>query len=311
MKKLFWSNSSKSGLCDRLLDLSLISTFCRIGNFHLYLIWEELVLFGQSASESTLVYPSSEEMNGRGYIIKKYSSNRLEDYKYENFTKYFTIPNNITIISKEEVNNIRFDNFFMDYLGGMSSARTFWQKYLSNFCSLMYFLENYNKVIEEFAPTELLNDLMKDYKIPDLSVHLRRTDKVVVNPDGFAVNDTRELNVLTEQAINSYIQKNGVDVKIYFASDDTKEKEKWNNKYSEYLSENNLIDYGYINTYIDIYLLSKSHSIILSQKHSNLSVFSSLIGKNELIYLYPDCWIKEVWTPELEKFTYFDSKENI
>ena len=41
-------------------------------------------------------------------------------------------------------------------------------------------------------------------------------------------------------------------------------------------------------TYVDLYLLSQSKNIVLSQKHSNFSVFASQINRVRLFYFFKD-----------------------
>ena len=294
MTNIFWTNSTKSGLCDRLLDLSLMASLAKLYNYNLILKWEP---FYSSSGGYT---PSNKNAEESGFT--KYDSRRYEDYLYENFTQYFTVPQNVNVFQDSQMKDLEIDFLFEDYLGGVHSVKTFWEKYLSQKVSFQNFLLIYEDILSEFKPTQKLLDVVNSINSPKLSVHLRRTDKVVIDPDHFAVSEVEELNKKTLDSINSFIQKNGEDVKIYFSSDDNREKNEYKNRYKNYLVEEKLPDLGFINTYIDMFLLSTSETIILSQKHSNFSIFCSLIGKTRLIYLYDDCPIVELQYPSFKNF---------
>ena len=294
MTNIFWTNSPKSGLCDRLLDLSLMASLAKFYNCNLILKWEPFY----SSSGGYISSNKIAEKSG----FTKYDSRRYEDYLYENFTQYFTVPQNVNVFQDSQMKDLEIDFLFEDYLGGVHSVKTFWEKYLSQKVSFQNFLFIYEDILSEFKPTQKLLDVVDSINTPKLSVHLRRTDKVVIDPDHFAVSEVEELNKKTLDSINSFIQKNGEDVKIYFSSDDNQEKIKYKNRYKNYLVEEKLGDLGFINTYIDMFLLSTSETIILSQKHSNFSIFCSLIGKTRLIYLYDDCPIVELQYPSFKNF---------
>lgn len=294
MDNIFWVNSSKSGLCDRLLDLSLMAALAKILNCNLILKWE---LFYSSSGGYISSSKKTKDLN-----ITKYNSRRYEDYLYENFTQYFTVPQNVIVLQDSQIKDFEINLLFQDYIGGVHSVKTFWEKYLSQKVSFQDFLFIYDNILSQFKPTQKLLEIVRSIKIPKLSVHLRRTDKVVVNPDPYGISDLEELNKKTLDSINSFIQKNGEDVTIYFSSDDHEERNNYENRYKNYLVEKNLEDLGFINTYIDMFLLSSSETIILSQKHSNFSIFCALIGKTRLIYLYDDCPIVDLQYPSFKNF---------
>jgi len=297
MTNLFWTNSPKSGLCDRLLDLSLMASLAKLYNYNLILKWEPFY------SSSGGYIPSNKNAEESGFT--KYDSRRYEDYLYENFTQYFTVPQNVNVFQDSQMKDLEINFLFEDYLGGVHSVKTFWEKYLSQKVSFQNFLLIYEDILSEFKPTQKLLDVVNSINSPKLSVHLRRTDKVVINPDHFAISEVEELNKKTYDSINSLIQKNGEDINIYFSSDDNREKNEYKNRYKNYLVEEKLPDLGFINTYIDMFLLSTSETIILSQKHSNFSIFCSLIGKTRLIYLYDDCPIVDLQYPSFKNFIYY------
>lgn len=302
MNSIFWSNSPGSGLCDRLTDISLMATFSRLLGAKLSLKWEIFDYYGNG----TYVTRSHSNQPGNEIIIKKYHDNRYHDYLYENFIEYFYLPTDIEIFTQQRgVHSLNFDYIFSDYLGGIYSAVTFWKKYAQNICNLEIFIEKYNQVLKEFRPTENLSKITNTIEKPDLVIHLRRTDKVVVNPDIFATDNLESLNLRTIEAIDTYIKKNGPKTKIYFSSDDSDEKLFFQNKYKNFLIKKSEENYGFINTYVDMFLLSSARTIILSQMHSNFSIFCSLIGSGNLIYLYEDCPLVEMQYPKFKNFKLF------
>ena len=80
---LIWTNSSKSGLCDRLIDLFIISSMAKIYNKNLYLSWE--------------IQPINDIQN------KIWNPIRFNDYKIENVKEYFQFPEVINFISNNEL----------------------------------------------------------------------------------------------------------------------------------------------------------------------------------------------------------------
>ena len=114
MNKIFWNNSTLSGLCDRLMDLFLMSTYARVQNKNLLLEWKLQSRFTDLQ-------------------LKTWSKDRFEDYKKENFTRYFNLPNNILFLDENNFEGVEI--VFDHYLGGMYSAKTFYQEYCSTFCS--------------------------------------------------------------------------------------------------------------------------------------------------------------------------------
>ena len=130
-------------------------------------------------------------------------------------------------------------------------------------------------------------------KIPDnlISIHLRRTDKssiYISSSDAHSVDlkDIEDLNNKTNNVINKFIEKNYHS--FYFSSDCPITKKDYEKIYHTQNIINYSINEDIEQTYIDIYLMSQSKYIILSQKHSSYSLFSSMINKTKFIYFYND-----------------------
>jgi hypothetical protein len=143
---LFWLNSTKSGLCDRLLDLFLITSYAQLLDKKIYLKWE--------------IQPIN---NVQKQI---WNSIRFDDYKIENVKKYFIFPNIINILFENEfeteINNIlENDIIFNDYLGGIYSPFTFYERFIDNTkYTIEMYINIFNNLIMEFKATENLLKLI-------------------------------------------------------------------------------------------------------------------------------------------------------
>jgi hypothetical protein len=113
------------------------------------------------------------------------------------------------------------------------------------------------------------------------------------------------INELTEKTINIFLDKNP-NSKILFCSDDDEEKKRWEEKYKNYVIKTPSFDYDYEQTYFDIYVMSISDNILLSQRYSGFSMFSSFINKKNFIYLLKDSQIVERQYSELDNFYYYE-----
>jgi hypothetical protein len=280
---ILWKNPTLSGLGDRFIDLFLLSTLASLYGVSLFVDWPKFD--GDS---------------------KIHSKGRFEDVDPKNFCKYLKLPNNVKIIPNEVLNKIS-DNYFFnfgDYLGGVYSPLTFQKKYLPHI-NFDIFYEQYLKTISEFDFTDEFYDLVVEQNIPDVSVHLRRTDKLN-GSDGWQIHN-RELNDLNEKTtlVVEHLLSENIDYTLYFASDDASERDKYNN-----LFEKNKINLSesfnnYLSTYIDLYLMAKSKIIIMSQKHSNFSCLAAMIGRNKLIYMYENCALEDTGYLKTENFIYY------
>ncbi len=290
---LIWTNITKSGLCDRLIDMFLVASMAKLYNKKLYMIWGNI------------------EPNE---IQKKiWNPVRFDDYKIDNLLQYFTLPSIINIVSHNELtimskiinkNNI----IFPDYIGGEYSPISFYNKFINKSYTLNSYIEIYYSLIKEFKPTQKLLNLVPNIPTNIFSVHLRRTDKsteLISHVDSYGVSNQEliELNNKTKATINKIIIKGYYN--IYFASDDIKTKEEYERSYNGFHIYNPKINLPFEQTYVDIYIMSISKYIIVSQRHTNFSLFSSLINKTNLIYFFNDSIIHNNGYKELGHFSYF------
>jgi len=288
---LLWTNPSITCLGDRLLDTMILSTYCKILDADLYFPWKDCP-FTIGAINPTYSYKDGVE--------KTWDKVRFDDYKFENYTKYFNLPNNIKINQTLETPTF----FFNETLGGCVSPILFYKKYLTNVCSIEDFKQSFRETMNEFKPTDKLLELVANKTKPKVSVHLRRTDKISTKGDysSFMTYDGLDrLNELTKEAISELYDGNRL---FYFSSDDIEERDKYNTLYSSHI-EHDITCTDIEKTYIDLYMLSVSEYIILSQIHSNFSIFASYINGSKLIYLYDNCMIITQGFNESENFIYY------
>jgi hypothetical protein len=158
--------------------------------------------------------------------------------------------------------------------------------------------------VEEFKPTEKLNKIVNGVKKPKVSIHLRRTDKINVAGD-YSTFMTFEgldnLDSMTKDAIDIFYNEKD---NFYFSSDDNEVRLKYENNYKNHIDHNfNCTDVE--KTYVDLYMLSISDYIILSQVHSNFSVFASYLNNSKLVYLYDNCLIVTQKFNESDNFIHY------
>lgn len=276
-KTLLWTNPSITSLGDRLLDTMLLATFSKMLGADLHFPWVDCP-FTIGQENPTYTYKEGEN--------KEWDRVRFEDYKFENYTQYYNLPSNIKINQPIETPTY----FFGENLGGCVSPFTFYNRYLSQVCKFDDFIIMFKQTLSEFTPTEKLLKLVENRVVPDVSVHLRRTDKI--NKDGdyttFMTYDGLDtLNEKTKEAINLLYDNRK---SFYFSSDDLAERDKYHELYPYHIEHDTTCS-AIEKTYIDLYMLSKSNYIILSQVHSNFSVFASYLNGGKLVYLYDNCLI--------------------
>lgn len=273
--KIVWANSSLSGLCDRFVDLFLMAAMARVLN-------------------SELIVPWKINRNFTDRQLKVWDKARFEDYKYENFSQYFELPAGVTVLTEENFSNydLRDHVYFTDYLGGIFTSSSFHQRYMSKICDFETFDAAHKRVLSEFAPKRKLLDIVGDLPEIDLAIHLRRGDKVNESPNSVEIsNDSlQDLDEMTKECADKMISSKE-SPSIFICSDEEKFLSEYEKKYSSMGCR--LIkpvgDYTRVErTYVDIFLLSRSKTIIMSQKHSNFSLFSSQLNGSRLVYFYPN-----------------------
>jgi len=282
--KILWK-SSLSGLADRLMDLFLMATVSKCANLDLCVLWAE----NKDITE---------------FQLKVWPKERFSNWRPEVFLEYLQLPSFIEFLEEEKWNSLNTDKnyIFSDYLGGVYSPNSFYDKFYDllkkdlqvNFSKSTFESEFY-QLLHSFRPTKRLELALNNIAFPDISVHLRRTDKVVASPDAVQIHtkELKFLNEITKTCLEDLISKNSASnkkINIYFCSDDPLIKNKWEKLYKGNSKINVLHTPESINsiesTYFDLFMLSRSKFILLSQMHSNFSLFASLINQSKLIYLF-------------------------
>lgn len=272
--KIAWTNSSLSGLCDRLVDLFLVAAMSRV------------------MGSSELIVPWKVNRNFTNKQLKTWSPARFEDYKCENFLQYFEPPHDVRILTENDFFNFRLEGYthFTDYLGGVFTPKTFHERYLTKICTLTEFKSTHDQVVKELTPRKKLLDIIGESPELDLAIHLRRGDKVNDNPNDVEIsNDSLStLDEMTKSCIDKLILKkeNGT---IFICSDEDNSLKEYEKRYSNCILLRPAKTYTEVErTYVDLYMMSRAKIIIMSQKHSNFSLFASQMGGGKLVYFYKD-----------------------
>lgn len=315
---IVWTNSPLSGLCDRLIDFFLIATYCKLNKSNFISVWRPL----HSNTRDGKSFYQTNENNGE--ISKFFKEVRYSDYKHENFLKYFELPKN-TLIENYKLNILSFPNlsYFDGYIGGVESPITFYEKYVANDNRILNdnspfkknksnitkeeFVRTFYSVCNSFQPTKKLIEISKIDVIPDLTIHLRREDKIRLSKFNGELIDYRELNDLndvTKLVIDSFLEKKP-NAKLLFCSDNEEEKLKFENQYIENIIKTPTFEFDFEQTYYDLYIMSISKNILLSQRYSGFSMFSSFINKNNFVYLLEDGQIIHTKWSELENICHY------
>ena len=275
-------NSNLSGIGDRLFDLILVYTYAKYLNYNkVYLHW----------------FNNNDMINGNSIyseLRKTKTPFREKDYLLENLVNYIMLPDDIIFIDKTQLNIfISNKNIFKfnEYMGLKYSVYNFINKYLNfltikeknNFINLYY--SNFKKIKYKNIPKELSNIFTSDI----ITIHLRRGDKVVNDnnsSNNIGTNELINLNYNTELFINKCIELNYKN--ICFVSDEENIKEYYINKFK---NKCNIISYKgdeISQTYFDLYCLTNSKKIFLSQKFSVFSMLAAMIGGVDFYYIYED-----------------------
>jgi hypothetical protein len=279
--RVAWTNATVSGLSDRLLDLLLVATAVQSVNGNLDVIWKK----------NHHITTDQKRL---------WSSARYEDWEIENIQKYLQIPRFITFYQENDISFINnVDLVFGHYLGGIFTPSSFYDKYqkelfnkIGSNLTRKEYINQFYQLAACVQPTDKLKTILTDVQTPDLSVHLRRTDKLSHNPDSGQLHHSmlRELDSQTEQCIHQILQKTKKKLTIFFCSEDRGVVQSYKNKFSN-VNKLTIIDAPevlpeVVKTYLDLNMLACSRIIIMSQVHSNFSLLSSLLKKVPLIYFY-------------------------
>ena len=147
-------------------------------------------------------------------------------------------------------------------------------------------------------------NIVKNYPKPKVGVHLRRTDKID-NQHSCGVNSYElvKLNINTCGVVDKFLKYGKC---IYISSDSEREFNNYLNRYKENcINENIPLEKSIEKTYVDIYMLSLCDYVIMSQYHTNFSVFAAMINRNKVIYFYENAMIEHAQYILLDNFIYY------
>jgi hypothetical protein len=232
-----------------------------------------------------------------GLIRKDKTPFRDKDYLLTNMKKFIILPANIIFVSHQKIielsqnsENVVFDT----YMGMEYTLNSFMNKHQINEPEIKNlfktkFYENFTKIQFKNIPEEV-KTYFRENNVT--TIHIRRGDKVVNDngeANGISENDIDKLNMLTELGIHKINENHN----ICFVSDEREKKkdyyDRFNNKFSCMI-----FDYDDISqTYIDMFCLINSNSIIMSQAFSTFSIFASMFNKTPLFYLLEHSKINE------------------
>lgn len=279
--RVAWTNTTLSGLSDRLLDLLLVAAAVQSVNGNLDVTW-------RTNHDITIEQR------------RMWASPRYDDWKIENIQQYLQMPNFITFHHENDVSFLNNHHLVFDhYLGGVFTPSSFYEKYQielfkkigSNITQKEY-VNQFYRLVAYIQPTDKLKTIVAQVQRPDLSVHLRRTDKLSHNPDNAQLHHKMldDLDLQTEQCIYQILQKTDKPITIFFCSEDGAVVENYKNKFSNInkliILESPQFLPELVKTYLDLSILACSRIIIMSQVHSNFSLLASLLKQVPLIYFY-------------------------
>jgi hypothetical protein len=269
-----YANSNLSGIGDRICDIILIFTYAKYINCdYLYVAWRNCV-------NDDSIYNK---------MRKEKTPFREKDIKH--VLDYILFPDDIKFIDEEMLDNLKMNNYVFDeYIGVKYSVFDFIDKYLphesdnnkNNFINSYY--KNFEQLIFKNIPNYVI-DTFKNKNI--ITIHLRRGDKVINNHG--IVNDVDDvelvnLNNITQKFIDNCIEQGNNN--ICFVSDEITVKNQYIEIYKNKANIINIIGDDVSQTYYDLYCMSVSKNIFLSQRFSTFSLLSAMIGKVELYFVY-------------------------
>tara|TARA_R110000868_G_scaffold328725_1_gene589552 strand:+ start:589 stop:1374 length:786 start_codon:yes stop_codon:yes gene_type:complete len=258
---MIWTQPSKSGIGDRLIDITLLYAYARLLGEKLYCNWID--------------YQGNDDQ----YVKHIDAKHRLLDTKWEIISQYINLPPGIIIN-----NNIIQDNIFNQILGGQYDCYQFFEKFVdSSKFELSTYLNSIKQTVNEFS-----FNINTGCPTPYIGLHIRRGDKVrnEFSDNAHILSDELyTLNALTFNAINVELK----NYKNFYVCGDEDHKTKIFIDYIEKIG-GRVIKLPemekHITTFFDLLFLSKSKKVITSMKHSSFSKFAALLGDIEYVTVY-------------------------
>lgn len=265
---------SKSGLCDKLIDVITLSSYTHFTN-------------------KTLVIPKI--VFEQADRTKNFSPSRYHDILVENLESLMDFDGKVKFIDNNQLNEYSTCEVFNTYLGGCYPILDFYQKWLSDICSLDQYLDYFKtEISKHFSFTPIYGLPLLNVNNSYIGLHLRRTDKVSQHPDYGQIHlqELNECDTNTKKACLDLIARGYED--FYVCGDD---KEVCL-EYIQFLKDNggrniksSSIDFettGWQKSYVDLYYLRNCYAIIMSCKHSNFSLVPSILGNKKIITVFDE-----------------------
>lgn len=254
------TNLSKSGLCDRLIDVICHHAVALSKGKQLRILSSNLNVIASNPS---------------------FSEARKQDTLYENMKQCIAFAPSITVEGCSDA-----DERCNEYYGGCMPIVTLYDNLFgtTSEVSLYDYLTYIKTPILQFQ-----EEICKEFDVNKewIGLHLRRTDKISAHPDFGQMSDNELIayNERTYHALEGCITRGYT--KFFIAGDD----DTVCLTYAQYLRGKGCVvaqsqTSGWKKTYVDLYHLSKCNAIIMSCRHSNFSIFSALLGNKKIITMW-------------------------
>lgn len=181
---IHWTQSTSSGLCDRLIDVLYMSTMARFHGTRFRMEWHDYKL-------TPLDVP-----------------HRAIDIQLENVLKHMSLPPECQFEG-------RCDRVFDQYLGARHTPEAFWREYMAHVCNFPQFHFLMKKVGEDFTFNGPIHEFVRCMPEHFSTLHIRRGDKVRDEPsDGcfIHVSELENLEVLTLKAVDYLLSNYGPNI---------------------------------------------------------------------------------------------------
>lgn len=261
---IWWENPTKSGLGDRLLDVSLLAALARVVGGNLYLEWPE---WKQKDCDCP---------------------HRAEDVKLENVLKFLSFPKEAKF-SAPPAGSHRFST----YLGGGVPDTSFFSAFVLAVApktTAGEFWSALNWVYSEFQFCPQIQCYLRSLPKEFTSFHVRRGDKVRADrADWFVLEKSKEglLDACTERALAVELSRSD----YFFICGDDQSADRFKSQVKE--SGKQLIELPAMpkwqSTYYDMAVMSRSSLVVVAHRYSSFSRMSSLMGGAPFksIFKYP------------------------
>lgn len=260
MRTIRWGQVTRSGLCDRLEDLLLMAAYARCKNARLLVDWPEF-----EAKDIDVAH-------------------RSHDILLENIQKFMTFPADVCFTKDGHE-----DEHFGSYLGAEVKPEAFYKSHLHHWCSFQQLKNELSQSAKEFMFCQPIKGFLATLPPKFITFHIRRGDKVRLakEHDGTFIlkDELYELDRLTFRAMEYFADK----FKHVFICGDEDAKLK---PFIGLADDLNLEIIKipempkWESTFYDLAVMTRSDTIICSQRYSSFSHFPSVLGGGQFNTVY-------------------------